>query len=187
MSYLQLAENPYEHLAQTSTINASDNYIFIPAGYRGAVKDMYVREDLLDPMPNISYQKMMFELEPYQNTGMSAKEDRDARRQSRKDRKALRGETRDARKEARLSRIQSGETPLKTLIGGATNIVSSLFGGGNAPADDTTGRAPITGSIEFGDVPQQSFLSRYKVPLIIGAAGVIGFVVYKQMNKKKRK
>jgi hypothetical protein len=186
MSYLQLAENPYEHLAETSTMSASDNYIFIPAGYRGAVKDMYVREDLLDPMPNISYQKMMFELEPYQNTGMSAKEDRDARRQARKDRKALRGETKAAKQKSRLERAQSGETGLKTLISGAKDIVGGIFGT-SAPVDDTTGRAPITGSIEFGDVPQESFLSRYKVPLIIGAAGVIGFVVYKQMNKKKRK
>lgn len=187
MSYLQLAENPYIHLAQNIPTDARDMYIYIPQGYRGSDKDMYIREDLLDAMPTAAYQKMMFELEPYQNTGMSAKADRDARRQARKDKKALRGETKAAKQQARLERAKSGETGLKTLIAGAKDIVGGIFGTGAATTDDTTGRGPITGSIDFGTPQEESFLSRYKVPLLIGAAGVIGFVVYKQMNKKKRK
>jgi hypothetical protein len=185
MSYLQLAENPYSHLAQNIPTDAREMYVYVPAGYRGADQDMYIREDLLDAMPTAAYQKMMFELEPYQNTGMSAKSDREARRQARKDKKALRSETKAAKQQARLERAKSGETGLKTLISGAKDIVGGIFGTGTTT--DTTGRAPITGSIDFGTPEEESFLSKYKVPLIIGAAGVIGFVVYKQMNKKKRK
>ena len=184
MSYLQLAEDPYSHLAQNIPTDARDMYIYIPQGYRGSVKDMYVREDLLDAMPTAAYQKMMFELEPYQNTGMSANADREARRQARKDKKALKSETKAAKQQARLERAKSGETGLKTLIAGAKDIVGGIFGTG---AIDTTNKTPITGSIDFGTMPEESFLSKYKVPLIIGAAGVIGFVVYKQMKKKKRR
>jgi hypothetical protein len=181
MSYLQLAEDPYSHLAQNIPVEARDMYVYVPAGYKGAPKDLYIREDLLDNVPEMVYKKMMFELEPYQNTGMSAKEDRQARKEARQQRKALRGETRDARQQARLERAKSGETGLKTLLTGAQNIVSGIFGTG---ATDTTGQdRAFEGSIQFG-TPEESPMSKYRVPLIIGGVAVAGFLVYKMMKKK---
>jgi len=182
MSYLQLAEDNYSHLAQGMPTSASDMYVFIPQGYKGAQKDLYIREDLLDNVPEMVYQKMMFELEPYQNTGMSAKEDRDARKQARKDRKALRGETRDARQQARLDRAKSGETGLKTLISGAKDIVGGIFGTGTT---DTTGRGPVDFNASIGiGTEEETFFQKFKIPLIIGGVAVTGFLVYKMMKKK---
>jgi hypothetical protein len=158
-------------------------YVFIPQGYKGAQKDLYIREDLLDNVPEMVYQKMMFELEPYQNTGMSAKADRDARKQARKDRKALRGETRDARQQARLERAKSGETGLKTLISGAKDIVGGIFGTGGTTDTSGTDTRGFEGSIEFG-TQEESALSKYKIPLIIGGVAVAGFLVYKMMKRK---
>jgi len=185
MAYLQLAEDPYIHLAQNIPVSARDMYVYVPQGYRGATKDLYIREDLLDAMPTIAYQKMMFELEPYQNVGMSAKADRDARRQARKDKKAQKSELKSAKQQARLERAKSGETGLKTLIGGAKDIVGSIFGIGTS---DTTSKSPIDGSlnVDFGNVQEESFLSKYKLPIILGVVGVGGFLIYKTMNKKKR-
>jgi hypothetical protein len=180
MSYLQLAENdPFTSLAQNIPTEASEMYVFVPQGYRGSTKDLYIREDLLDAMPQQAFSQMMYELEPYQNTGLSGKgaERRDARRQAREDRKGKRAEARETRSTRRADMFSN-------LLNKGGEIVSSLTGRGSV--DDTTGRSPITGSIDFGTPQEESFLSKYKVPLIIGAVGVIGFVAYKSMNKKRR-
>lgn len=183
MAYLQLAEDPYSHLAQNIPVSARDMYVYVPQGYRGATKDLYIREDLLDAMPTMAYQKMMFELEPYQNVGMSAKADRDARRQARKDKKAQKGELKTAKQQARLERAKSGETGLKTLISGAKDIVGSIFGTDTTKAVTDGG---FQASVDFGNVQEESFLSKYKLPIILGVVGVGGFLIYKTMNKKKR-
>jgi phage anti-repressor protein len=67
MSFLQLADN-YSMLAQ----NRSENYIFIPAGYAGATKDMNVREDYFDNLSDAEYMAMIQELAPFQSQGLSA-------------------------------------------------------------------------------------------------------------------
>jgi hypothetical protein len=184
MSYLQLAEDNYSHLAQAMPTSASEMYVFIPQGYKGAQKDLYIREDLLDNVPEMVYQQMMFDLEPYQNTGMSAKADRDARKQARKDRKALKGETRDARQQARLDRAKSGETGLKTIISGAKDIVGGIFGTGTTGTDTTTTRDPLNfdANVSFGNEP--TFFEQYRIPLILGGVAVGGLLIYKMMKKK---
>jgi len=67
MAFLQLADN-YSMLAQ----NRSENYIFIPAGYAGATKDMNVREDYFDNLSDAEYMAMINELAPFQSQGLSA-------------------------------------------------------------------------------------------------------------------
>jgi hypothetical protein len=66
MAFLQLADN-YSMLAQ----NRSENYIFIPAGYAGATKDMNVREDYFDNLTDAEYMAMITELAPFQSQGLS--------------------------------------------------------------------------------------------------------------------
>lgn len=183
MSYLQLAENdPYSHLAQNIPLEARDLYIYVPQGYRGATKDLYIREDLLDTMPRAAFSQMMFELEPYQNQGMSDKAGRQARRDARKAKKTQKDELKEAKRLAKLERAKSGETGLKTLISGAKDIVGGIFGTG---ATDTTGQTRgFEGSIEFGAPTEESTMSKYKIPLIIGGVALAGFLVYKFTKKK---
>jgi len=174
MSYLQLAEDPYSHLAQNIPVEARDMYVYIPAGYKGAPKDLYIREDLLDNVPEMVRQKMMFELEPYQNRGMSAKADREARR-------AARNERKNKRAEARETRSQRRSDMFSNLLNKGGEIVAGLTGKG---ATDTTGQdRAFQGSFEFG-TPEESPMSKYRVPLIIGGVAVAGFLVYKMMKKK---
>ena len=182
MSYLQLAEDPYMHLAQNIPLEARDLYVYVPQGYRGATKDLYIREDLLDAMPRNAYAKMMFELEPYQNMGMSSKESRQARRDARKLKRSQKDELKEQKRLAKLERIKSGETGLKTLLTGAKDIVGGIFGTG---ATDTTDTRGLEGSIEFGNQePEPTGIAKYKVPLIIGGVALAGFLVY-TMTKKK--
>ena len=109
MAYLQLADNAYEHLAQ----RPNEYYVFIPAGFRGAMKDSYIREDLFDNLSPYDYQQIMQELAPYQNTGMSdkasRKADREAKKTAKADKKATQGggARRDARAERQAQRQQA--------------------------------------------------------------------------------
>lgn len=181
MAYLQLAENdPYSHLAQDIPVSAREMYVYIPQGYRGASKDMYIREDLLDVMPQNAYNKLMYELEPYQNTGLSA--GRGAERRA--ERKAKREARKDKRMEARDVRSQRRADIFGKLTDTAGSLVSGIFGGG----DTTETKGPIDGSVQFdfGTQPEETFFSKYKVPLIVGGVAVGGFLLYKTMNKKKR-
>jgi hypothetical protein len=183
MSYLQLAENdPYSHLAQDIPVSAREMYVYIPQGYRGASKDMYIREDLLDTMPQSAYNKLMYELEPYQNTGLSA--GRGAERRA--DRKAKRDARKDARMEARDVRSQRRADIFGKLTDTAGNLVKGIFGGSETDATAGATRTPEGFNLDVSVGQEQSFLSKYKVPLIIGGVAVGGFLLYKTMNKKKR-
>lgn len=172
MSYLQLAENdPYSYLAQDIPTSALDMYIFVPQGYRGSTKDMYIREDMLDSMPKAAYSQMMYELEPYQPQGLSGKRG-DARRAAR-----------DARKEKRAAAKETRSQRRADMFGKLTDTASGLLqkftgGGSDVP---TKG---FEGSIEFGAPTEESTMSKYKIPLIIGGVAVAGFLVYKLTKKK---
>jgi hypothetical protein len=179
MSYLQLAENPYSHLAQDVPTEAMEMYVFIPQGYKGAPKDLYIREDLLDKLPAPIYDKMMMELDQFQNTGLSG---RGAERRA--ERKAKREARKDKRMEARDVRSQRRADIFGKLTDTAGNLVKSLTG--TADVDTTGGKLPADFNLDVAIGQEESALSKYKIPLIIGGVAVGGFIIYKMMNKKKR-
>jgi hypothetical protein len=189
MGYLQLAENPYNHLAAAP---AKDLYIFVPAGFRGAIKDMWIREDSLDNLSDTDFNELMTALAPYQDQGMSygftqlsGKEERRARRDARKARKKEKQDVRSAKRQARMERAKSGQTALDKIIGGAQNIVGTVFG--TTAAADSTRAADISGNIggvEFSLAPEEeSFFQKYRTPILIGGAGLAGFLLYNMLKK----
>lgn len=180
MSYLQLAENPYSHLAQNIPTNAMEMYVFIPEGYKGAPKDMYVREDLLDKLPDPIYNKMMADLAPFQNTGLSA--GRGAERRA--ERKAKKEARKDKRMEARETRSQRRSEMFGKLTDTAGNLVKSLVGGGEVDSKSAIG--PVDFQADFSVGQEESMLNKYKVPLIIGGVALTGFIAYKMLNKKRK-
>lgn len=195
MGYLQLAEDPFTSLADNVMMNR-DKYIFIPAGYRGAEKDLYVREDFFDNMPESTYQQMMQELAAYQNTGLSGKADRKARRAERKDAKAAKkaGRGAGARREARQKRVDArmaSKTARAEARGGKGGAFLDKVGG---IVGDLVGKGPIdveTDSLDIeydgqGGGGEATFFDKYKVPLIIGGVALIGGGIYLATRKKKR-
>lgn len=176
MGYLQLAEaNEFTSLAET-VIQNRDKYVFIPAGYRGAQKDLYVREDFFDNMPDADYQQMMFELQEYQNTGLSSKaSDRRAARKSKKaEKKATKAATKDEKKAKRAERFGG----ILDKVGG---IVGGIVGGGKSVEVDAG-----PGEFSVNVDQEESWLSRNKIPVAIGAVALIGGGIYLATRKKKK-
>jgi hypothetical protein len=190
--YLQLADNdPYQHLAAAP----NELYIFVPAGYKGAEKDLYIREDLLDNLPDANFQQIMFDLEPYQAQGMSAKADRQQRREERKARKATKGGA--ARRDAKLQRVQArqqGKAARAAAGGGFGGVLDKIGGvvsnivGGGAPStrelDINAGQGGVSIDYQGGDEP--TFFEQYKTPLIIGGVVLAAGAAYFLINKNKK-
>jgi len=194
MGYLQLAENdPYQHLAEVPS-SAMRFYVFIPEGYRGASKDMYVREDVLDDLPEETYTQIMSELQPYQNTGLSAPADRASRkaardtrkagREDRKNKRAAAGETRQAARteRQRLRSEAKGKNAgaFAGILDKVTGAATSIFGSGSV--DVQAGGGDF--SVDYSAPQEESFFSKYKLPILIGGAAVIGGVIYLTTRKK---
>jgi hypothetical protein len=192
MGYLQLAESdPFNALAEVSP-NAMKFYVFIPEGYRGATKDMYIREDVLDDLPPATFSQIMYELDEYQNTGLSAsKEERQAQRaerkagrEERKNTRATAGKTRqDARTERQRLRSESkgkGAGSFAGILGNLTGAAKDILGKGNVEVDAGGGDF----SVDYSGAPEESFFSRYKIPIILGSVAVIGGGIYLLTRKK---
>jgi hypothetical protein len=185
--YLQLAESPYNRLAQQAP---NELYIFVPQGFKGSTKDMYIREDKFDDLPESEYRELMMQLAPYQGQGMSELSDRASRKAERKARRATKGGA--ARREARQKRVETraaaraaGGGVLDKVIGAATNIFGK--GGETLPTErDFT----ITGSPGSLDVSidnadgEESFFQRNKIPLLIGGAVLVAGGIYLATRKK---
>ena len=171
MGYLQLAENSdpnLVHLAE-QTIENADKYIFIPQGYRGAHKDLYIREDLFDKLPDPVYNNLMDELEPFQNQGLSGRG---------KDRRAARREARQKRVETRAAARAQGGGILDKIGNIATNVIGGLKGG---QLDVQAGGGEL--AIDYGTEP--TFFEKYKWPIIIGGVAIVGGGIYLATRKKK--
>ena len=193
MAYLQLADNAYSHLAAAPM----KYYIFIPAGFRGASKDSYVREDIFDSMDPIEYAQVMQELAPYQATGLSDKASRKADRQAKKDAKAIKkaatggGARRTARAERQKVR-QDAKTARKGMGGGAGGFLDKVIGGakdifgkGDDASLDFQGGGGGGLEIDYNTGGEESFFSKYKVPLIIGGVAVVAGTINLVTKKKK--
>lgn len=184
MGYLQLAESPYSRLAEG--VPAKELFVFVPAGFRGAVKDMWIREDAFDGMTDSDYLELMRSLEPFQNAGLSygftqlsGKAERQARRDARKQKKQTKQEVRQAKQQAKIERAKSGKTALDTIIGGAQNIVGTIFGGGSQAGQEKLDVQGTVGGVEFDLGPEESFFQKYQTPLIIGGLALGGYALYK--------
>jgi len=192
MGYLQLAENdPYMHLAEIPA-QYMDLYVFIPEGYRGASKDMYIREDVFDDLPKATYAQIMQELGDYQNKGLSAASDRASRKAQRDKNKADRNERKNTRAAAganrqaarterqRLRSENKGKGAGAGILSGVLDTAKSIFGKGDVAVNAGGGDF----SVDYSAAPEESFFSKYKIPLIIGGVAVIGGAIYLVMRKK---
>ena len=195
MSYLQLAENdPYNRLAEGNPLK---NYIFIPAGMLGMQSDTYVREDFFDGLSADEYQKTITMLAPYQNQGLSAIG-------------AIAGIGLNVAKKLianRQARVAAGTAkPLFKAGGKLSNLVGKLKGmKAQAATDQNAAVAPIeknqpfdiqasgnVGGTQFnvqaGDEEQkESFIKKYKTPLLIGGGLLVAGGLFLALRKKKRR
>ena len=193
MSYLQLAENdPYNRLAEGNPLK---NYIFIPAGMLGMQSDTYVREDFFDGLSADEYQKTIQMLAPYQNTGMSAIG-------------AIAGIGLNVAKnliKRRQERVAAGTAkPLFKAGGKLSNLVGKLQGLKNQAATDQNAMpAPMTknqpfdvqasgniGGTEFNVTAgeeKESFIKKYKTPLLIGGGLLVAGTLFLVLRKKRRR
>ena len=179
MSYLQLADNNY--LAQ----KPNDLYIFIPQGYRGAESDSYVREDIFDNLSPMDYQQLMYELNPYQNKGMSELSDRASRKEARAEKKKTKGA--GARREARAQRQktrQDAKTERSKSGGGIGGILDKV-GGIAGKILNKGGSVEVDGSVLEYNPAEESFFSKYKTPLLIGGGLIAVGTIYMLTKKKK--
>ena len=177
MAYLQLAEN---YLAASPM----EMYIFIPAGFRGSEKDVYVREDIFDNLPENEYRQIMQELAPYQPAGLSAKDP--GKKAARKAERAAKKEGKGgaARREAKQLRV---ETRAKARGEGG-----GLFGKAIDAATNIFGKKDLDVSVDGGSVDvsydkpeEESFFAKNKIPLLIGGAAVVAGAIYLATKKKK--
>jgi hypothetical protein len=192
MGYLQLAENNLEHLAEVPA-QYMDLYVFIPEGYRGATKDMYIREDVLDNLSPDAYARIMGELSDYQNTGLSDAASRAARkaqreknaadRNTRKNTRSTAAATRQAaRTERQALRSQNkGKGGAGKIFGGILDTAKDIFGKGNVDVQAGGGDFSVDYS---GSAPEESFFSKNKVWLIGGGVLLVGGIVWYTMKKK---
>jgi len=195
MSYLQLAENdPYNKLAEGNPLK---NYIFIPAGMLGMQSDTYVREDFFDGLSADDYQKTIQMLAPYQNQGLSF---------------AGIGTVAGiglnvAKKliQRRQERVAAGTAkPLFKAGGKLSNLVGKLKGlKSQAAGDENAMPAPMTknqpfdvqasgniGGTEFNvnaGAEKESFLKKYKTPLLIGGGLLVAGTLFLVLRKKRRR
>ena len=181
MAYLQLAEN---YLAAAPM----DMYIFIPAGFRGAAEDVYIREDILDDLPPNEYRAIMQELAPYQPQGLSAG-DKASRKAARAEKKAGKGGA--ARRDAKLKRVearQAGKAERVAKGGGAANIFGKVLdtAKGFIQNKDLDVEFDQGGGVNVAFEPEteESFFSKNKIPLLVGGAVVVAGVIYLATKKK---
>lgn len=180
MAYLQLAEGtPYQHLAANVAAN-TDKYIFIPQGFRGAAKDAYVREDVFDNLGDQEYQQLMFELAPYQNTGLSDKASRKERRTQRLDAKKEKVSIRQAGK---TERVKAGGG-VAGIIGKVGDVAKSILAPGSS-VDVNAGGTQLQIQTDGGE---PTFWEKNKM-LIIGGTSlvVLGGIAYAVSRSKKNK
>jgi hypothetical protein len=182
MAFLELAENEnYNSIAEG---NVMDKYVFVPAGYRGATKDMYIREDLLDNMP----EAIVSELDAFNVRGLSDKASRQARREQRK---ATRQTNKTERRTARAARQQSRQEALKSIVGTAADTVQNIFGTGDTTATDTTdmpNKSLFEKDLNFNVDLNETFWEKNRnwiLPVGIGAVVLTG--AYFLLGNKKKK
>lgn len=202
MALLQLAENPYNMLAENELYlsqngTVADNYLFIPSGMFGMTEDTYVRSDFFDSLSDVEFDAVISALAPYQAQGLSAigiaaavtglgKVAAPAVQKAiakRAEKKAA-GTVKPIFKpggalSGLVDKVKAGVTKLKDVPAPKQNEV----------IEKTT---PITGSVEIGNTSLDfssgqpaavPFFTKYKTPLIVGGVAVAGLILYKVFKK----
>jgi len=194
MGKLQLADN--------GTPTKMENYIFVPSGFMGATEDRYIREDVLDELPDEDYYTIMDSLETVQPEMLGDRAERRARRQARrearqtrraekranrqrrKDYRMTRGERRQEARERRMNIRQAGRTERafgrQKTYGGAISGLVQKAGAGIMQPQEQRG-FPIGGEFNFGT----STWEQFKYPILIGGALLIGGIAYILTTAKK--
>jgi hypothetical protein len=202
MALLQLAENPYNMLAENELYlsqngTVADNYLFIPSGMFGMTEDTYVRSDFFDSLSDVEFQAVISALEPYQAQGLSAFGIVTAASSLGKIaapaiKKAI---------EKRAEKVAAGTVkpifkPGGTLSGLVDKVKAGVTKLKDVPApkqneviEKTT---PISGSVEIGNTSLDfssgqpaavPFFTKYKTPLIVGGVAVAGLILYNVFKK----
>jgi hypothetical protein len=192
MALLQLAENGYNHLAESAP--AISKYIFIPAGMFDQVEDTYVREDFFDSLSDAEYKEVITALAPYQNVGMSA-----VGLAVTAGLKAI-GPIVQKAVTKRAERVASGESKpifkdgskfanLKDKVAGAIGKLKDQTTKAadqekKIPVDISGNVAGTTFDITSGQPAAVPFFTKYKTPiLVVGGLGA-AFLLYKVFTKK---
>lgn len=199
MAYLQLAENPYNRLAEEPVMT---KYIFIPAGMFGQIKDTYVREDFFDDLPLEEYKKVIATLAPYQNTGLHGILDTAVSFIPGVGPVASKGlQIASKLLKKRQERVAAGTAKPIFKQGGLVDRIKEKLQGAKAAQTDMTQKAPnpidiqASGSIggtTFNVGTQtgqpETFWTKYKKPILIGGGVLaVGTIAYMVLHKEKRK
>jgi len=203
MALLQLAESPYNMLAENDGLYLAegpiaDNYLFIPAGMFGMDSDTYVRSDFFDSLSDTEFDAVMTSLAPYQAQGLSAVG------------AIVSGAVAAGQKIApavqkainnRKEKVAAGTVkPIFKPGGALSNLAGKVKAGINKLKDVPATKAgeviekttPVSGSVEIGGTsldfstgqPQQeNFFTNYKTPLVIGRAALAGLVLFRTFKK----
>jgi hypothetical protein len=202
MALLQLAESPYNMLAENNMYLAEagpvgENYLFIPSGLFGMDQDTYVRADFFDSLSDTEFNAVMETLAPYQAQGLSAFGIVTAA-------SALSKVAAPAIKKAisgRAEKVAAGTVkPIFKPGGPLSGLVDKVKAGvtklKDVPADKAKDviekTTPVTGSLEIGGTTVDfssgqpaavPLFTKYKTPLLIGGAAVAGLLLYKVFKK----
>jgi len=203
MALLQLAESPYNMLAENEMFLAesgpiADNYLFIPAGMFGMDSDTYVRSDFFDSLSDVEFDAVMTSLAPYQAQGLSAVGAivSGAVAVGKKVAPAVQKAI-DKRQEKKAAGTVK---PIFKPGGALSNLAGKVKAGINKLKDVPAEKAgeviekttPVTGSVDIGGTSidfstgqqtQENFFTKYNTPLLIGGAAVAGLVLYKVFKK----
>lgn len=205
MALLQLAESPYNMLAENEMYLAEngsvvENYLFIPAGLFGMDQDTYVRSDFFDSLSDTEFNAVISALAPYQPQGLSAigaiigAATAAGQKLAPAIKKAIEG---------RKEKVAAGTAkPIFKPGGALSNLANKIKAGVNKLKDVPTTKqdeviektTPITGQIDIGgtqidfstgsqNLTPTNFFTKYKTPLLIGGAAVAGLLLYKNLKK----
>jgi len=202
MALLQLAESPYNMLAENMSLAesgpVSDNYLFIPSGLFGMDQDTYVRSDFFDSLSDAEFDAVISTLAPYQPQGLSAVGAVIAGAQIAG--KAVMPAIKKAIEKRQEKQAAGTVKPIFKPGGPLSNLASKVKAGVTKLKDVSAEKAseviekttPVTGSFEVGSTSLDfnlgkptniPFFTKYKTPLLIGGAAVAGLVLYKVFKK----
>jgi hypothetical protein len=199
MALLQLAESPYNMLAENNGMYLAEenpvggNYLFIPAGLFGMDQDTYVRSDFFDSLGDDEFNTVIQTLAPYQTQGLSFVGLTAATALAPAIKKAV---------ENRTKKVAAGTAapifkPGGKLSGLAGKIKAGVEKLKNVPADKTKAliekTTPVSGSVDIGGTSldfstgqpaKENIFTKYKTPILIGGAVIGGLLLFQVLKKK---
>jgi hypothetical protein len=203
MALLQLAESPYNMLAENEMYLAqngpvAENYLFIPSGLFGMDQDTYVRADFFDSLSDTEFDAVINTLAPYQPQGLSAVGAilTGAQAAGKAVAPAIKKAIQNRKEKVATGTAKPIFKPGGALSGLAGKVKAGVDKLKNASVDEAKKiiekTTPVSGSVEIGGTTldfssgqpeKESFLKKYKTPLLIGGAAVAGLLLFKTLKK----